>query len=93
MRCISARVSRNGSGDLVVDEASVQQGADPHIQEGSGSQPGDMTGVWEYSERLSTQDARSWVGMTLPDYLYVCTSWGEHVRVADHYRNQIEETD
>ena len=95
MRCIAAQVSRNANGDLSVDGLTVRQGASRDILEATGLQPGDMTGLWERQGegRITTEDARSWVDTALPDYLYMRTSWGEQVRAADHYRNQIEETD
>ena len=95
MRYIAAQVSRNDDGDLAVDGLTVCQGASRDILEVTGLQPGDMTGLWERQgeERITTEDAHSWVDMALPNYLYVRTSWGEQVRTADHYRKQIEGTD
>ena len=92
MLYIVARVTRTEDGDLEFDPMTVRRGTTlDGLMEVVAEKDGDMVGIWDYGapEKLTTRQAREWADLSLPDRLYIRSSWGEMVRTDPHYRTQM----
>lgn len=91
---IAAPITRNTDGDLVVGNHSTRR-ADScdGLTEFMASEDGEVVGLWEMNSEdnrwIPTQETREWIETTLPDSIYMKSSWEEMILAAPHYREQM----